>query len=146
MTGFWKSWMTIWCWMTLGFGVLFAGAATPATDAGARLFFDIVDGARHDPALFDDPAMRFAQGLIGAIMIGWAMTLFTAVRAADLAGPAVWRGLTGAVIVWYAIDSAISVGTGFPINAVTNTLFVAGFLAPVVGSGVLRAHARAATA
>lgn len=144
MTGFWKNWMTVWCWGMVAISLLFVGAAHPATDAGARLFNDIINGDRAVATLFDDPAMRFAQGLIGAIFLGWAMTIMALVRVAD--GAPVWRALTGAVLVWYVIDSAISIGTGFPINAVSNTGFVATFLAPVLGSGVLRPGGRAAMA
>ena len=55
-----------------------------------------------------------------------------------------WRGIAAGVCAWFAIDSTISVVTGFPLNAVSNTLIIAMLLAPVPGSGVL--HKVAATA
>jgi hypothetical protein len=53
-------------------------------------------------------------------------------RGAD---PALWRGLSRAILIWYVVDSALSVVTGVPINALTNTLFVALFLMPAVKLG-----------
>lgn len=62
-------------------------------------------------------------------------------RGAQLLGAAaapVWRLLTVSVVGWYLIDGVLSAATGFPLNIVPNTLLLAGFVAPVLGSGVLR--------
>jgi hypothetical protein len=48
-----------------------------------------------------------------------------------------WRGLTGAMLAWFVIDSAASVSTGAPVNAVSNAVFLATFLIPILASGVL---------
>jgi hypothetical protein len=82
--------------------------------------------------------MRFAFGLQGALTIGWMLTLMAAVQGAEAVGPALWRKILVAMLAWYVIDGAISVMTGFPMNAVSNTLLTVGFLIPVFGSGVLR--------
>ncbi|MDZ4760010.1 MAG: hypothetical protein SGJ21_02935 [Alphaproteobacteria bacterium] len=132
--------MTVWCWMTLLLGLLFALAALPATDGGARLFYDAVDWPI-DGAVIFDPQMRFTLGVLGAVMMGWALTIFGMVKAADILGAPVWRALTGAMVAWYVLDSAISVFTGFPINAVSNTVFLATYLLPVLAT---RAMARPA--
>lgn len=137
MTSFWKSWMTVWCWATLALGALFAAAAVPALDGGARLFYDVVTWPIEGYA-FVGEGMRFTVAILGAVMIGWALTIFAMVRAAEALGAPAWRGLTFALVAWYIIDSTISVMSGIPGNAVTNTLFVAGYLAPVLASGVLR--------
>jgi hypothetical protein len=144
MGGFWKTWMTVWCWGVLVFGAVLALAATPATDAPARAVLGLLGGGPAGAALLDQDAMRFGLGIQGALSIGWALTLLAARDVADAAGGRAWRGIAAGVCAWFAIDSTISVVTGFPLNAVSNTLIIAMFLAPVLGSGVL--HKGAATA
>ncbi len=55
----------------------------------------------------------------------------------DAQGAQIWREITAAISVWYVVDCAISLGTGFPLNAVSNTILIIGYLIPVLGSGVL---------
>jgi hypothetical protein len=127
----------------LAFGVVLALVAWPATDGPGRFVFAILSGDPARLALLDQPIARFGLGLQGALTIGWAMTMFAMLRLAQAGGAAVWRSLTLSLLAWYGIDSAISMATGFPLNAVSNTLLMAGYLAPVLASGALR-EARAA--
>ncbi len=146
MSGFWKNWMTVWCWGVLAFGVVLALSAVPAASGPPRFVIGLLSGDPANAALLDQPALQFAFGLQGALTIGWAMTTFGMIRAADMVGAPVWQSLTASFAAWYVIDSAISVATGFPLNAVSNTLLMATFLAPVLATGVLRGGARAVTA
>jgi hypothetical protein len=45
---------------------------------------------------------------------------------------------TAAMLVWYALDSTLSVLTGFGLNLVPNSLALGLFLVGVAGSGVLK--------
>lgn len=145
MQGVWKTWMQVWCWATFGVGAMFALGAAPATDAGVRLFYDVIYWPIDGASPYGD-TVRFTAALLGAVMIGWAMTIFTLVAAADRVGATAWRGLTAAVIAWYVIDSAISVGSGVGVNALTNTGFLVTYLIPVLASGVLGVSGSAVTA
>ncbi|MGE0742341.1 MAG: hypothetical protein AB7O98_13450 [Hyphomonadaceae bacterium] len=140
MNAFWSSWLKVWCWGVLAFGVVLATAALPGIDGLVRTLFVAFGG---DAASFDLKAVRFGLGLQGALTIGWGLTLLPVVSHAHALGPGIWRALTAAVLVWYVIDSAISVQTGFALNAVSNTLLTAAFLAPMVAGGAL---ARSTTA
>ncbi len=142
MEGFWKAWMSVWCWMTLALGLVFAAAAFPATDVVARLYYDLVSGFGLAPGFLEAPAMRFTVAVLGAVLIGWAMTILALIGVADAAGRPVWRGLTAAMLTWFAIDTTLSVLTGFALNAVPNAVFVATYLAPVMASGVLATASR----
>lgn len=143
MSAFWRSWMTVWCCAVVVFGVVLLGAAFEATSGPARMLFAILDGPG-EPGF--DAHLRFSVGLMGAVTLGWGLTLFATVNAAhDLAERAapVWRMLTASVIAWYVIDCTISIATGFALNAASNTLLMLGYLAPVLMTGVLRArHSR----
>ena len=137
MTGFWRGWLTIWCAAVGGFGIVLTAGAFAATDAPVRVLLDTMNGSA--PLAMTDP-LRFALALMGAVTSGWAATLYAAIRAADLLGDRgqpIWRLLTAGVIGWYIIDSALSVATGFGLNAVSNTIFLVAFLWPVLASGVL---------
>jgi len=89
---------------------------------------------------FDAP-LRFSVALMGCVALGWSLTLLVAMQAAHQLGDrgrTVWLGLTASVAGWFVIDSLLSTVTGFGLNALSNTVFMAAFLLPIVRSGVLR--------
>ena len=136
MTPFWKNWLTAWRLAVLAFGIVLAAAAIPALDGPARWFYDLVHWPVDGRSSFDEN-VRFTCGILGAVTIGWALTIFAAIEAAEKLGAPVWRALTRAILVWYALDSAISIATGAPVNAISNTVLLATYLAPVLASKVL---------
>ena len=137
MSNFWKTWMQVWCWGVILFGVVLAGAAFPATDGIVRTLYSILGGAPATPEMFDAPGMRFSVGLMGAVTLGWGATILNLLPAIHQAGAPAWRGLTLALAIWFVIDGVISVaalraqqlaehGTGDPL------------LHPVLTTGVLK--------
>jgi hypothetical protein len=144
MSAFWRGWLNAWAWVVIVFGLVLAGAGLDATDGFANMAFGIVGGG----AVVEwTPHLRFSVALMGAVTMGWGVTylaLFSAAhRVGDQAGP-VWRLATLGMIVWFVIDSALSVATGFWLNAVSNAGLAVGYLAPVLATGVLRRPARLA--
>lgn len=131
---FWENCLHMWIWMVIGFAGLFAAAGVPGLDGGAGLFYWVVSGGTVDASHFDGPGMRISVSLVGAVMLGWGCAMLAVWRASG-ADPAVWRGLARAVLIWFVVDSALSVATGFPFNAVSNTAFVALFMLPAVKLG-----------
>ena len=138
MARFWSVWLMAWCGGVLAFGALLVTAAIPGVDGAARALFVLFSNNSVDQAIFEQPAVRFGLGLQGALTIGWGLTMFALLQAANTVGAPLWRALTFAVLAWYVIDSAISVSTGFWINAVSNTTLVAAYMAPILASGALR--------
>jgi hypothetical protein len=137
MTTFWRNWLTIWGWAVAAVGLLLTGAAFPGPDAPTRVLLGLMAG---EPLGSLDDVSRFSIALLGAVTLGWGLTLlaaFDAAHALGREGRSVWARLTTAVLVWWAVDSALSVATGFALNAASNTLFLAGYLVPVLRSGVL---------
>ncbi len=145
MSAFWERWLAGWCLAVAGFGAILVGAAYEATSAPTILVYRLLGGgelALHGP-------LRFSIALIGAVTLGWSLSLWAAIRGAlmlGVRGRMIWRMLTVNVTCWYVIDSALSVVTGFPANVLPNTLFAAAFLLPVWRSGVLRAAGGTRTA
>lgn len=137
MTGFWRNWLTFVCGAIAVFGLVVIGAGFAATDGSVRALLGLMNPAAR---LDFDPTLRFTTGLMGAVTFGWGITLLATVRAADqlgAAGAPIWRLTTLGLLVWYVIDSAISVATGFALNAASNTVITAAFLLPVVRLGLL---------
>ena len=138
MSGFWRNWLTVWCWGVGVFGAVLVGGGLDATNGPARMVFAILNG----PAPLDlDAQMRFSLALMGAVTIGWAVTMAVTIRAAILLGERatpVWRGLVAGVLVWFVIDTPMSIATGYGMNAIPNLALLVTFLLPVIRSGVLR--------
>ena len=92
------------------------------------------------PAEMGEP-LRFSIALMGAVTLGWWLTLEAAFKAIDLLGDRatpVWRGVTVSVVGWYVIDGALSAATGYALNILPNTLLLVGYLIPVLAAGVMR--------
>ncbi|TAF06639.1 MAG: hypothetical protein EAZ77_11865 [Nostocales cyanobacterium] len=76
--------------------------------------------------------IKFICGLLGAVMIGWSVTLFLI-----LAGPfrrrqiEAWYAITGSILIWFMVDSSFSLSTGFWQNAVLNMIFFVFFGIPL---------------
>lgn len=141
MSGFWRTWLNGWCAVVGVFGVVLAGGSAEATSAPVRILLDILNGP--EPLAIEGP-MRFGLAVLGAVTIGWSLTLYAAIDAAHRLGPMgapVWRMILASGLVWFVIDSALSVATGFGLNLIPNILFVAGLVAPLAAAGVLRPSA-----
>jgi hypothetical protein len=138
MSGFWRNWMMGWCWAVGLFGVVLMGGALDATSGPTRLLYGVLNPAAEFRL---DQTMRFSLAVLGAVTLGWSLTLFAAIQAAhqlgDRAEPT-WCLIILSVAVWYVIDSGLSIATGFSLNTIPNTVFLAAFLLPILKSGVLR--------
>jgi hypothetical protein len=137
MSSFWKIWIQLWCLGTLALGLALAAGAFPATDLPARLYYDLITWPMDGSPVFESSLMRFTCGVLGAVLVGWAVTILYALAAAQGPAPQLWMGMTVAMGVWFVIDSAISVLTGFPGNAVANTVFLVLWLIPMFATGSL---------
>ena len=137
MTTFWRNWLMVWCGAVVLFGAVLTLAASPLTDAPVRALFDVMGPVRDVPM----PAeLRFAIALMGAVTLGWGLTALAAICTAIRLGPdgrGLWIGILASVLVWFAVDSSLSIATGFALNAVSNSIILAAFLLPVLLSGVL---------
>jgi hypothetical protein len=136
MTGFWRSYMIIWCWGIIIFGIVLAGAAFEATSTPARLVFALLSSANSPPLVLEG-LMPFAIGLQGALSIGWGLTFLCLFQHGAQMPRQIWSGITLGFVAWYVIDSGISIATGMPLNAISNTAVLIPYLIGMLKSGVL---------
>lgn len=139
MSGFWRNWLAVWCGAVGVFGAVLVGGGLEVTSGPTRLIFDILNGPM---ALDLNAQMRFSLAVMGAVTLGWAVTAAATIRAAILLGERgapIWRLLLGGVMVWFVIDTAMSILTGYGINAIPNLILLATFLLPIIRSRVLQA-------
>lgn len=139
MTAFWKNWLNLWCVTVTLFGAILALAAFAPTDGAARLVFALFQMPLRDDM---DNLHRFSIGLMGAVTMGWGMTLYVAFQAAHLLdaahAPRIWRNITVVALIWYAVDSYISVMTGYWLNALSNTAILSLYLYAIWQSRAMR--------
>lgn len=134
------AWLSYWAVLVSVFGLILAGGAFAPTDKAVDLLFGLFGAPL--PAI-PDQHHRFSIGLMGAVTVGWGLTLLVAFRALNALGPGTaapfWRQISIAVAIWYVIDNYISIATGFWPNAVSNTLLVVLYGVAIARSGVLKA-------
>jgi hypothetical protein len=134
------AWMTGWCVAVGLVGLMIAGSGFEATSGPIQMVFDVLNGPGE---LELNPHMRFSLAVLGAVTIGWSVTLMAAIQAANQlethVSQPIWALITAAIVTWYIIDSSLSIATGFWLNAVSNTIISAAFLIPITRSGLLRA-------
>jgi len=142
MQGLWKTWMTLWCWAVILFGIILAAGGLPAADGPVALLYGLLGNLGADALQLDTPGFRFSVALMGAVTIGWGLTILFLLPAIHAAGAPAWRGLTAALVIWYVIDGALSAATGFALNILPNTALAIAYLVPVLASGALRSAGR----
>lgn len=138
MTGLWKTWITFWCWGVILFGLVLALGGLPATDGIVRALYPLLSSAPLPDGFLDAPGMRFSIALMGAVTMGWGLTILFLLPAIQAAGAPAWRGLTAALVIWFVIDGALSAATGFALNNLPNTALAVAYLVPLMASGVLK--------
>ena len=141
MSGFWRGWFIVWCASLAIFGAVLSGGAFEATSGPVRLVLSSLNGP--SPALFDPP-LRFSLGVMGAVSIGWAVTLFFVIQEAirlGAQGRPLWNAITAGMISWFVIDSTLSVATGFGLNVAPNIALAGMYVAGLIGGGVWKRSA-----
>lgn len=137
MTSFWRNCMIVACWGAGLFGALLASGGLEATGAPAHRLLELLGGIPFEMTR----EMRFALATLGAVTMGWAVTIYATIEAATALGDRgsrIWGLLVIAALTWFFIDSALSLATGFTLNLIPNVVVLASFLIPIFASGVLR--------
>lgn len=84
---------------------------------------------------FSDTAenfINFVYGILGAVMIGWAIMLLSTILGGFRRGEQeAWITLSASMVSWFVLDSGFSVAMGFPENALFNLAFFIVYAIPL---------------
>ena len=76
---------------------------------------------------------RFTFGVLGAVMVGWMITLGAIARGPlRRREPWAWWAVTGSVAAWFILDGGVSMYFGFVGNAMFNTAFAVAIAIPLI--------------
>lgn len=79
--------------------------------------------------------LRFANGIIGAVMAGWMMTVIVLARGPFRAGERfAWNAIAWPLLGWYVIDTTFSFAHGVWGNVLLNTGTALMFGVPLLAS------------
>ncbi len=79
--------------------------------------------------------LRFANGIIGAVMAGWMMVIIMLARGPFRAGERfAWNAITWPLLGWYVIDTTFSIAHGVWGNVLLNTGTALMFGLPLLAS------------
>lgn len=130
----WDRWLAVAIGLVGLLGVVLAVAAQPAVEVFDRVFFG---GPGPVSGGLGVEYLAFVYRVLGAVLIGWTVTLaaaWRALRSAGAAGPVgpagpdarggrdrrAWWTVAGSVGVWFLVDTTSSLVSGFPENALLN--------------------------
>lgn len=79
--------------------------------------------------------LRFANGIIGAVMAGWMMAIIALARGPFVAGERwAWNAIAWPMLGWYVIDTTFSIAHGAWGNVLLNTGTALMFGVPLLAS------------
>jgi hypothetical protein len=130
---FWQRWLFVVSFIIAVFGIAMALLnGTVVFD----LFNNQIDPVFWDAGGIPDAAMQFQQwiyGVLGATVAGWGVFLtFIAYYPFRARERWAWNCMVAGLLLWYLIDTPISLYFGVVFNAVFNTILLALMVPPLV--------------
>ena len=118
---FHKAWLKVTAIVIGSFGpICFLGTMTPTT-APARLTLDLLRWRALGTSTYDSPDTRLLSALMGGFLLGWGVMIWCLSSLVHDAAPeGVRRSVLTGLIAWFCLDSAGSIASGNPSNALLN--------------------------
>jgi hypothetical protein len=129
---FHKNWLIVTAIVVGSFGPIFSFATRQATSEPARLTLDILSWPVDHAQSFAFPSMRFLTALTGGFLVGWGVTIFCLRKwVYDLAPDGVRKTVVTGMLAWFIVDSAGSIASGTPSNALFNIVVLLTAVGPL---------------
>jgi len=129
---FWRRWLIVVTIAVIVYGLALMLAPQVMHGLFNTLFFASSDVVQQ----FGEQASAFitlVYGVLGAVIIGWMVALLSIIWGMAQNPRSAWNTLMLSVVVWYALDTGMSLLIGSVSHAVFNTLFLVMFAVPLVG-------------
>ena len=122
---FHKRWLRVTAFVIGSFGpVCFLGTMAP-TAGPARLSLDILRWQAFGTSTYASPDTRLLSALLGGFLLGWGVTIWCLSSwVYDTAPEGVRKSVLTGLIAWFCLDSAGSIASGNPSNALINVLIL----------------------
>ncbi len=118
---FHKFWLNVTAVVVGSFGPVFFLGTMASTTEPARLTLDILSWPIDGATTYGSPDTRFLSALTGGFLFGWGVMIWCLSSwVYDQAPEAVRRAVVAGVLAWFVLDSAGSIASGNPSNAVFN--------------------------
>ena len=127
---FHKSWLLVSAIVIGIFGPVFALGSVLASSFPASFTLDLLSWPVDGMQTYEDPTTRFLSALTGGFLFGWGVMVWCLRQwVYDHAPEGVRRSLLSSSLAWFFLDSAGSILSGNPSNAIFNV----GVLLLVIG-------------
>lgn len=121
-----KKWLKVTALVIGAFGPVFTLGTRARTSEPARLTLDLLSWPIDGATTFTHPDTRFLSALTGGFLAGWGVMVWClSVWVFDHAPDAVRRTVLTGLCTWFVFDSAGSIASGNPSNALFNVLVLA---------------------
>ena len=118
---FHKFWLKVTAIVVGSFGPVFFLGTLASTLEPARLTLDILSWPLDGATTYTSPDTRFLSALTGGFLLGWGVMIWCLSEwVYDAAPEGVRRAVLTGVLAWFVLDSAGSIASGNPSNAVFN--------------------------
>jgi len=118
---FHKFWLKITAIVVGSFGPIFFLGTMTSTMEPARLTLDLLSWPIDGFTTYQSPDTRFLSALTGGFLLGWGVMIWCLSNwVYDLAAEAVRKSVLVGILSWFFLDSAGSVASGNPSNALFN--------------------------
>lgn len=120
---FHKFWLKITAVVVGSFAPVFFLGAMPETIEPARLTLDILSWPLDGATTYASPDTRFLSAVTGGFLLGWGVMIWClSTWVYDAAPEGVRRAVLTGTLAWFALDSAGSIASGNPSNALFNVV------------------------
>lgn len=132
--GFWQKWL-------FGFGLYLTVFGLVMAFFSQSRLMDFVFNSQIDPTFWDSvepsaPTLEFQAfiyGVLGATIAGWGIFIaFIAHYPFKEKEPWAWNCIATGLIVWFLVDTFVSIRFGVGFNVVVNTIFLLLALLPLI--------------
>ena len=126
----WNTWLQIVLAMLLGYSLVLVFAGSLAGAWFSALGFGPPERVS-SPAVRDYLKLPFM--VLGAVMAGWTVMMLQIVRGPLREGSG-WAlsVLTKSLVVWFVLDTGMSLALGFPLHALFNVPFALALAIPLI--------------
>lgn len=122
---FHKFWLKITAVVVGSFAPVFFLGAMPETLEPARLTLDILSWPIDGATTYASPDTRFLSAVTGGFLLGWGVMIWClSTSVYDAAPEGVRRSVLTGTLAWFLLDSAGSIASGNPSNALFNIIIL----------------------